>query len=73
MAIYDYHCKVNNKTIEVSHPMSETLKTWGELCEKAGISPGKTPLDSPIARLITGGHTNTYNEPMKLESILPKH
>jgi len=73
MATYDYHCKANQKTIEVNHPMSETLKTWGELCEKAGIKPGKTPLDSPIIRLITGGSTNTYNEPMKLGSILPKH
>jgi hypothetical protein len=73
MALYDYHCKANQKTIEVSHPMSETLKTWGELCEKADIDPGKTPLDSPVTRLITGGLTNTYNEPMKLGSILPKH
>lgn len=73
MAIYDYHCKKNKQTIEVSHPISETLKTWGELCDKANIDPGSTPLNTPIIRLITGGHTNTYNEPMKLESILPKH
>lgn len=72
MAIYDYHCKANDKTIEVNHPINETLKTWGELCNKAEIDPGTTPPDTPITRLITGGLTNTYNEPMKLSSILPK-
>ncbi len=73
MAVYDYYCKANQRTIEVRHPMSETLKTWGELCLRADIEPGDTPADSPITRLITGGLTNTYNEPMKLGSILPKH
>jgi len=73
MAVYDYHCQANQRTVEVHHAMSERLQTWGELCERAGIDPGDTPLDAPVTRLITGGHTNTYTEPMQLGSILPKH
>ncbi len=73
MAIYDYHCEANQRTVEVRHAMSERLQTWGELCECAGIDPGDTPPETPVKRLITGGHTNTTTEPMQLGSILPKH
>ncbi|MEE4379263.1 MAG: zinc ribbon domain-containing protein, partial [Candidatus Competibacteraceae bacterium] len=30
--------------------------TWGELCERLGISPGDTPTEAPVKKLITGGH-----------------
>jgi len=50
MPRYDYHCPANGRTVEVSHPMSETLGTWGELCERAGVDPGNTPPSAEIAR-----------------------
>ena len=50
MPRYDYHCPANDRTVEVSHSMSETLGTWGELCRRAGIEPGDTPADAPVHR-----------------------
>lgn len=55
MPTYDYLCETNGRVVEVSHKMSEQLATWGELCVRAGIDPGKTPEASLITRLITGG------------------
>lgn len=61
MALYDYYCEANDRTVEVRHGMSESLETWGDLCEAAGIEPGDTPDDAPIRRLmgipvpVTGG------------------
>ena len=43
MPTYDYRCDANGRTLEVSHRMSESLSTWGELCERAGIRPGRDP------------------------------
>jgi len=56
MPTYDYRCEANGQVLEVSHSMRETLRTWGELCERAGADPGDTPLDSPVQRLATGGN-----------------
>jgi len=52
MALYDYYCEANDRTVEVRHGMSESLKTWGELCRAAGIDPGDTPTDAPLRRLM---------------------
>jgi len=54
MPAYDYHCERNGRTVEVSHRMIEALRTWGELCARAGLAPGATPADAPIRRLISG-------------------
>lgn len=59
MPTYDYRCESNGRVVEVNHRMSETLSTWGELCEKAGIEPGDTATDSPVARLANGGNLVT--------------
>jgi hypothetical protein len=56
MPTYDYRCATNGRTVEVMHRMSEQLSTWGELCDKAGIEPGDTPLETPVARMATGGN-----------------
>ncbi|MCW8963462.1 MAG: zinc ribbon domain-containing protein [Gammaproteobacteria bacterium] len=61
MPTYDYHCDANGKTMEVIHRMSDQVNTWGELCEKAGIDPGETSLDSPVHRLATGGNVISSN------------
>ncbi len=55
MPTYDYRCDANDRVIEVRHGMKESLATWGELCECAGVAPGDTPLASPVQRLATGG------------------
>lgn len=55
MPTYDYRCDANGSVIEVKHGIHEALKTWGELCARAGLDPGATPANSPVQRLITGG------------------
>ncbi|GAB0150183.1 MULTISPECIES: zinc ribbon domain-containing protein [Marichromatium] len=59
MPTYDYRCDANDRVIEVSHRMSETLSTWGELCARAGIEPGDTAPEAPVHRLATGGNLVT--------------
>lgn len=61
MPTYDYRCDANGQTLEVIHRMSESLSTWGELCERAGIEPAETPLDAPVHRLATGGNVISSN------------
>ena len=55
MPTYDYRCEINGRVLEVSHRMSESLATWGELCARAGLDPGDTPAEAPVHRLATGG------------------
>lgn len=63
MPTYDYRCEANGRIVEVSHRMSDVLKTWGELCEKAGIESGDTPADAPVSRMATGGNVITGSSP----------
>lgn len=53
MPTYDYFCPQNGQVITVSHSMRESLNTWSELCEAAGVAPGDTPLDAPVERLLS--------------------
>lgn len=55
MPLYDYICPANGERVEVRHGMREQLRTWGELCERAGLAPGPTPADSPVERQMGGG------------------
>jgi len=55
MPTYDYQCELNSRVVEVKHKMAETVTTWGELCNLAGISMGDTPSDAPVKKLATGG------------------
>lgn len=55
MPSYDYRCEADQNVYEVRHSISERLTTWGELCERAGISPGDIPTATPVTRLISGG------------------
>ncbi len=72
MPTYDYRCDANGQVVEVIHSISETIKTWGKLCEKAGINPGATPVDATVTHHITGGSFNSLKAPVELTSILPK-
>ena len=56
MPTYDYRCEANGRVVEVSHGMNDSLATWGELCERAGLDLGNTPESTPVRRLITGGY-----------------
>ena len=55
MPTYDYRCPVNDKVVEVKHRISESVTTWGELCQLAGLDTGDIPADAPVEKLITGG------------------
>jgi hypothetical protein len=55
MAIYEYHCEANGRTVEVRHGMDGKLTTWGELAELAGIEVEGTPADARIERLMSAG------------------
>ena len=61
MPTYDYRCDANDKVLEVSHRMSDTISTWGDLCKCAGVASGDTPVDSPVHRLATGGNVISSN------------
>jgi hypothetical protein len=61
MPTYDYRCDANGKVLEVSHRMNDTILTWGDLCELAGVEPGDTPADSQVYRLATGGNVISSN------------
>jgi len=51
--IYEYRCTDNGVTLEVSHAMRERIETWGELCERTGHAPGKTPRDSRVEKIVS--------------------
>ncbi len=55
MPTYDYYCDTNGRKLEVTHKMSESIRSWGELCERAHIDLGDTPSDTPVRKLISGG------------------
>ena len=52
MALYDYYCEANDRTVEARHGMSESVRTWGELCDLTGTEPGDTPRKAPVRRLM---------------------
>ncbi len=55
MPNYDYYCPANERTVEVFHPMSVHLATWGEVCDRAEVDPGATPAQTPVERQVGGG------------------
>ena len=55
---YEYRCEANGRLVEVRHNMAERRATWGELCERAGISTGKTDPAAPVEKLISAGFIN---------------
>ncbi|MGB6489339.1 MAG: zinc ribbon domain-containing protein [Steroidobacteraceae bacterium] len=55
MPTYEYRCEANGRVVEVRHKMTERLATWGELCERAEISRGRTDPVAPVEKLISVG------------------
>ena len=52
MPLYVYQCPTTQEMLEVFHPMSQTIATWGELCRLAGVEPGATAPETPVRRVI---------------------
>ena len=66
MPTYDYHCTANDRTVEVKHPMSATVRTWGELCALAGLPMEATPAETPVAKKLAAtsvGGTSKASSP----------
>lgn len=65
MPTYDYRL-ADGSVVEARHRMSESPRTWSELCAVSGLeSSGQAP-DSPVQRLATGGQvvsTSALNNP----------
>jgi len=59
MPTYEYHCASNGRTLEVSHKIAEQVRTWGELCRRAGIDPGRTARTAPVRKLISASAVHT--------------
>ena len=55
MPTYDYRCELNGEVVEVKHKMTESISTWGELCEMTNRPIGDTPPETPVKKLATGG------------------
>ena len=55
MPTYDYRCEQNLRTVTVQHGMKDAIRTWGELCQRAGLEPSGTPAAAPVERIISGG------------------
>ncbi len=56
MPTYDYRCQANGKLYEVKHPMSLTVRTWGELKVLADIEDDAIPDDAAVNKVLnTGG------------------
>ncbi len=72
MPTYDYRCDTNQQTIEVRHSLSEEINTWGELCAKAGIQTGDTPVEANVIKLISICRIGKSELPRFDPSILPK-
>ncbi len=69
MPVYEYICPENGQTVEVIHPMSESVKTWGRLCELAEIPMGTTPGTSPVQKLIFVPGISTPAGDVKLKEM----
>ena len=53
MPTYEYYCIANNQTVGVIHGMDDSISTWGDLCESAGIEQGDTPEDTAVTKKLS--------------------
>lgn len=61
MPTYDYYCPENGQTVEVSHRISESISTWGEICERAGMESNGIPIESPVRRVLSSPYIGGAN------------
>ena len=72
MITYEYRCDANETTLTVRHSINEKLESWGELCSLADYSPGDTPPDTPVKRLMSGGSLMPKSNNNGVGKPLPK-
>lgn len=65
MPMYEYRCESNGRLVEVQHRMDERLLTWGELCERAGISTERTDPQARVEKLMSAGFINAGDAPQE--------
>ena len=53
---YVYRCEANGEVVDVAHRMDDVVRTWGELCERAGRSAGDTPSAAPVRKIPVAGN-----------------
>lgn len=68
MPFYEYLCEANGRVVEVSHKMNDRIKTWGELCQRADVSPGKTDPKAPVTKLMSAGFVSAGSSAPACES-----
>ena len=73
MPSYDYYCDLNGRTLEVSHPMSLTLKTWGDICDVTQIKVGDTPKEAPLRRIFSKPLIATGAKKDEITTQVPRH
>lgn len=69
MPTYVYLCDANEASVEVVHSMSDELKTWGELCELAGLDVGDTPANASVHRRIFAPAVQSPRGPAELKNL----
>ncbi|MEM9379889.1 MAG: zinc ribbon domain-containing protein [Planctomycetota bacterium] len=69
MPTYVYLCEANGAEVEVVHPMADSIETWGELCERAGCDPERTPADAPVHRRIFAPAVRSVRGPAELKNL----
>ena len=72
MPRYDYTCPDNGRTLEVTHSMTRSVSTWGELCELAGEPTGDTPTGASVVKELSTGTRIETGAPQR-EIPLPTH
>ena len=50
MPTYEYFCPANGRSVEVLHPMSKTLATWGDVCAAQDLDPADTAPETPVEK-----------------------
>lgn len=65
MPVYLY--KVEEERLEVQHPMADDPRTWGELCQVAGLEVGQRAPEVAVERLIVpvAGRVSNFSGDLK--------
>lgn len=56
MPTYDYKLHATDQVVEVQHRMSESAKTWGELCAISQLPLGDIDPESPVEKLLSASN-----------------
>lgn len=69
MPVYEYYCPEADCSVEVVHGMSESLKTWADVCRVANIEPGNISPDAPVERLLYAVGVSTPQTNSELKNL----